>query len=134
MSKTLLITGSTSGLGSTTAQVLHEMGHRVVLHARSQARAAQSRSVLDAPVVVGDLSSLADVEAVAEQVRSVGSMDVVIHNAVFTSPAGEWNCRRVRTNLSDQRPCCVRPDRPHPLTLTADLPDVRDGIPEVASP
>jgi NADP-dependent 3-hydroxy acid dehydrogenase YdfG len=45
MSKTLLITGSTSGLGSTTAQMLHEMGHRVVLHARSQARAAQSRSV-----------------------------------------------------------------------------------------
>lgn len=34
------ITGSTDGLGRAAAQLLLDGGHQVVLHARSQARAA----------------------------------------------------------------------------------------------
>ena len=43
---------------------------------------------MDAPVVVGDLSSLANIKAVPEQVRSLGSIDVVIHNAGIYESGG----------------------------------------------
>ena len=117
MSKTVFITGSTAGIGLTTAQMLHEMGHRVVLHARNPTRAAQTSSVLDAPVVVGDLSSLAEIEAVAEQVRSLGSIDAVIHNAGIYESG-----RRVETVDGLERTFQVNVLAPYVLTALIPLP------------
>jgi len=117
VSKTVFVTGSTAGIGLTTAQMLHESGHRVVLHARNQSRAAQSRSVFDAPVVVGDLSSLAEIEAVAEQVRSLGSMDAVIHNAGIYESDG-----RVETVDGLERTFHVNVLAPYVLTALIPLP------------
>lgn len=117
MSKTVFVTGSTAGIGLTTAQMLHESGHRVVLHARNQSRAAPSRSVFDAPVVVGDLSSLAEIEAVAEQVRSLGSMDAVIHNAGIYESDG-----RVETVDGLERTFHVNVLAPYVLTALIPLP------------
>ncbi|HVR77976.1 MAG TPA: SDR family NAD(P)-dependent oxidoreductase [Acidimicrobiia bacterium] len=81
MTGTVLVTGSTAGIGLTTAEMIAEAGHRVILHARDYERAEQVRSVLDVPVVVGDLASLAETQAVAEAVRSLGAIDAVVHNA-----------------------------------------------------
>ncbi|HEU4541330.1 MAG TPA: SDR family NAD(P)-dependent oxidoreductase [Jiangellaceae bacterium] len=117
MSKTVFVTGSTAGIGLTTAQMLHETGHRVVLHARNQTRAVQSRSVLDTPVVVGDLSSLAEIEAIAEQVRSLGSMDVVIHNAGIYESG-----RRVETVDGLERTFHVNVLAPYVLTALIPMP------------
>jgi NAD(P)-dependent dehydrogenase (short-subunit alcohol dehydrogenase family) len=116
MSKTVFITGSTAGIGLTTAQMLQQTGHRVVLHARNPSRAAQS-SVLNAPVVVGDLSSLAEIEAVAGQVRSLGSMDAVIHNAGIYEPGG-----RVQTVDGLERTFQVNVLAPYVLTALIPLP------------
>jgi NAD(P)-dependent dehydrogenase (short-subunit alcohol dehydrogenase family) len=117
MSKTVFITGSTAGIGLTTAQLLQEMGHRVVLHARNPTRAVQTRSVPDAPVVVGDLSSLAEIGAVAEQVRSLGSVDVVIHNAGIYESGG-----RVETVDGLERTFHVNVLAPYVLTALIPLP------------
>ena len=79
----IFITGSSTGLGLMAGQLLVEQGHQVVLHARNEARAEDTRQALPQAegVVVGDLSSIAGARAVAEQVNALGRFDAVIHNA-----------------------------------------------------
>ncbi|MEU4236028.1 SDR family NAD(P)-dependent oxidoreductase [Actinoplanes sp. NPDC026619] len=79
----VLITGSSQGLGLLAGKLLARQGHQVVLHARNAERAADTRAALPAAadVLVGDLSSLAGMEAVAEQANASGRFDAVIHNA-----------------------------------------------------
>jgi NAD(P)-dependent dehydrogenase (short-subunit alcohol dehydrogenase family) len=79
----IFITGSTDGLGLAAARTLMADGHEVLLHARSEGRAAalpalSSRSV---GVVIGDLSSALETRSIADQVNRVGAMDAIIHNA-----------------------------------------------------
>ena len=79
----IFITGSTDGLGLLAAELLLKDGHQVTLHARNQARAADVRTRLPGvtAVVIGDLSTIADMRQVAEQVNALGHHDAVIHNA-----------------------------------------------------
>lgn len=79
----IFVTGSTDGIGRETARQLLAAGHEVVAHARSQDRARQVRSVLPGltDVLVGDLSSLAQTRALAEQAVAAGPYQTVIHNA-----------------------------------------------------
>lgn len=79
----VIITGSTDGLGLLAAELLVSQGHRVVLHARNSARAADVKRRLPAAeaVVAGDLSSIAQTRDVARQVNRLGRFDAVIHNA-----------------------------------------------------
>ena len=79
----VFITGSSDGLGLMVGQFLAEHGHRVVLHARNDARASDTREAApDAEaVVVGDLATIAATKDVAAQVNALGSFDAVIHNA-----------------------------------------------------
>jgi NAD(P)-dependent dehydrogenase (short-subunit alcohol dehydrogenase family) len=81
----IFITGSADGLGRMAAELLIEQGHRVVLHARSQARADETnRNVPEAEaVVIGDLGTIAQTRKVAEQVNALGGFDAVIHNAAI---------------------------------------------------
>jgi NAD(P)-dependent dehydrogenase (short-subunit alcohol dehydrogenase family) len=57
----VFVTGSSSGLGLMTGQLLLDQGHAVTLHARSESRAEELRGVEGRPegVLVGDLSTLA---------------------------------------------------------------------------
>ncbi|MGH8255312.1 MAG: SDR family NAD(P)-dependent oxidoreductase [Steroidobacteraceae bacterium] len=79
----VLITGSSDGLGLMAAQLLVEQGHRVTLHARNPARAEDARRALPQAeaVVVGDLSTIEAMRAVAEQANARGRYDAIIHNA-----------------------------------------------------
>jgi NAD(P)-dependent dehydrogenase (short-subunit alcohol dehydrogenase family) len=79
----VFITGSSDGLGLMVGQVLADQGHRVVLHARSDARAADAKRALPKAeaVVVGDLASIAATKDLAAQVNALGSFDAIIHNA-----------------------------------------------------
>lgn len=79
----VFITGSSDGLGLMAAQLLAGQGHGVTLHGRNDARAADARASLPSAeaVVVGDLSSIAGMRRVAEQVNALGRYDAVIHNA-----------------------------------------------------
>ena len=89
MTKTILITGSTDGIGLVTAKLLAEAGHRVLLHGRSQARLEKTESAISAAssndhveTYLADLSRMSDVEALAEAVaKRHKSFDVLINNA-----------------------------------------------------
>ena len=79
----VLVTGSTQGIGLETAATLIAAGHKVVLHARDAARAADARAALPdaAGVLIGDLSSLTQTRELATQAGHHGPFDAVIHNA-----------------------------------------------------
>ncbi|WP_340108678.1 SDR family NAD(P)-dependent oxidoreductase [Pikeienuella sp. HZG-20] len=90
MTKTILITGSTDGIGLATAKILAAKGHRVLLHGRSSDRLeTAARSVgAEAGRYLADLSRIAEVEALAEAVASDHpALDVLINNAgVYKTP------------------------------------------------
>lgn len=79
----VFITGSADGLGLMAGKFLAEQGHRVALHARNEARAADARRALPGAeaVVVGDLETIAGVKDVAAAANALGPFDAVIHNA-----------------------------------------------------
>jgi NAD(P)-dependent dehydrogenase (short-subunit alcohol dehydrogenase family) len=79
----VFITGSSDGLGLMVGQVLADQGHKVVLHARNDARAADAKKALPKAeaVVIGDLASIAATKDLAAQVNALGSFDAIIHNA-----------------------------------------------------
>src|SRR3989454_5526440 len=82
MSK-VLVTGSSDGLGLMAAKRLIAAGHEVVLHARNEGRARDATAAAPKAhgVVVGDLASIAETRALAEQANRLGPFDAVIHNA-----------------------------------------------------
>ena len=95
MKTTILITGSTDGIGFETAKRLVSAGHEVLVHGRSQAKIDQALGALAALQngarprgYLADLSDLAAVRAFAEQVKSdCPRLDVLINNAgVFKVP------------------------------------------------
>ncbi len=79
---TICLTGSTDGIGLVAARTLLEQGHRVLVHARSEERGRPVVDGLtgDVDLVVGDLSSLTAVRALAERLRAE-PLDVLAHNA-----------------------------------------------------
>nr|WP_295884301.1 SDR family NAD(P)-dependent oxidoreductase [uncultured Devosia sp.] len=114
---TIFITGSTTGLGSLAGEQLRSAGHRVILHARDQARAAALRRQLpNAPFVVGDLSSLTETFDVVAQVNELGPIDAVIHNAgIYGGPI----------NLTHEGiPATFAVNVLAPYVLTAKIPNV----------
>ncbi len=84
---TICVTGSTDGIGREAVRLLLEQGHRVLVHARSAERGEPVVQSLrdagheDVALVVGDLASLAEVRALAGQLRDLGGVDVLAHNA-----------------------------------------------------
>ncbi len=80
---TIFVTGSSAGIGRETAETLVRMGHRVVLHARDNARGRETEDAVPeaAAVLVGDLASLDQTRALGEAANDEGPFDVVIHNA-----------------------------------------------------
>ncbi|MDQ2768375.1 MAG: SDR family NAD(P)-dependent oxidoreductase, partial [Gemmatimonadota bacterium] len=79
----VFITGSADGLGQMAARLLVDDGHQVVLHARNEHRAHEAlRAVPGAEhVATGDLASIDETKALAEQVNAIGVFDAIIHNA-----------------------------------------------------
>jgi len=79
----VFITGSSDGLGLMAGRLLAADGHSVVLHARNETRADDTRAALPEAVgvVVGDLTGLAGMRQVATQANAAGPFDAVIHNA-----------------------------------------------------
>ena len=94
MQKTILITGSTDGIGLETARMLVSQGHRILLHGRNPAKLEEAEQTLSAlaggPVesYLADLSRLSDVEAFAKAVaKRHTQLDVLINNAgVYKTP------------------------------------------------
>lgn len=84
MTKTILITGATDGIGLLTAQKLAGDGHQILLHGRSDAKlSSAAEQVGGTPeTYCADLSIMVDVEAMAEAILSRHDrLDVLINNA-----------------------------------------------------
>ena len=81
--KTMLVTGANDGIGLETARQLLKLGHRMVVHARSEATATAAVQKLGGGEAVwGDLAEMAQVVALAGQVANLApSIDVLVNNA-----------------------------------------------------
>jgi len=79
----VLVTGSSDGIGLESVRQLLAAGHRVVGHARNAARASDLRAAAPgvADVVVGDLTSLAETNARAAAADAAGPFDAVTPHA-----------------------------------------------------
>ncbi|MEM6759675.1 MAG: SDR family NAD(P)-dependent oxidoreductase [Pseudomonadota bacterium] len=90
MTKTILITGSTDGIGLLTAQTLADQCHRVILHGRSADKLASAAQQLGGDVASyqADLSSLDETAKLAAAVMAQHNrIDVLINNAgVYKTP------------------------------------------------
>ena len=118
---TVLITGSSDGLGLMTGRLLAEQGHAVVLHARNEERAESTRLALPRvrTVLVGDLSSLDGMRGVAKQANGYGRFDAVIHNVGI----GYRESRRVATADGLSQLWAVNVLAPYVLTVLVARPD-----------
>ena len=90
MSKTILITGASSGFGRDTAETLHRAGHTVYASMRGvqgkNREAAEALRKLGIKTVDLDVSDDASVEAGVENVLAeAGKIDVLVNNAGIAS-------------------------------------------------
>ena len=115
----VFISGSSDGLGLMAARLLIAQGHEVVLDGRNEGR---SRDALAAAagargVVSGDLSTIAGVRTVADQVNKLGRFDAVIHNAGIGYREG-----RVETESGVPSVFAVNVLAPYILTVLIERP------------
>jgi NAD(P)-dependent dehydrogenase (short-subunit alcohol dehydrogenase family) len=90
--KTVLVTGSTDGLGKEVARQLGALGAFVIVHGRNQERGEEvvrtikAAGVGDAAFHRADLASLAGVAALAEKImETYDRLDVLVNNAAAVS-------------------------------------------------
>ncbi|WP_298497680.1 SDR family NAD(P)-dependent oxidoreductase [uncultured Algibacter sp.] len=89
MSKTIIITGSTDGIGKLTALKLAKEGHTVYVHGRSEAKVntliaeiKESSNNQNIKGLVADFSDLDAVSKLAEQIKKeIPKIDILINNA-----------------------------------------------------
>ena len=109
--KVVVITGASSGIGASTAQLLAESGAKVVLSARRKDRMEELAAAIrekggDALVVESDVTDPAQMKALARAaVERYGRLDVWVNNAgvmplspVAMGRTDEWN-RMVDVNI-----------------------------------
>ena len=94
MSKVILVTGSTDGIGLETARMLVSLGHQVLLHGRNIAKLEEVEKTLSSlqgdgrvESYLADLSRMSEVEALVEAVTEKHpKLDALINNAgVYSS-------------------------------------------------
>jgi NAD(P)-dependent dehydrogenase (short-subunit alcohol dehydrogenase family) len=104
--KTVIVTGSATGIGQATAKLFGEKGAKVVLFDVNEQAAANVDAIKGAGgqalFVRGDVSSEADVRALGEKtVAAFGSIDGLINNAgiMRRHEFAEWPIAEIRQTL-----------------------------------
>jgi len=98
--KVVIVTGSASGFGRTTAARFGEEGAQVVIADVDEAGAHETAALVTgagatAEVVIGDISTWAGASALVEQtVARFGGVDVLVNNAGIAQfdTTGSWDC------------------------------------------
>lgn len=97
--KTVLVTGSTDGIGLEAAKLFAADGRRVLLHGRNRKKLQQARLAIEsaipdavAEIYLADLADLAAAAQLAEDILSAhGALDAVINNAGVYGAGAEGN-------------------------------------------
>lgn len=119
---TVLVTGSSDGIGVEVARIIAGQGQRVILHARNEERADGLGSEVGLPgaeVVVGDLASLSSTRELASAVLRLGPPDVVVHNAGW----GSKESARPVTGDGLEQTLQINALAPYLLTALLPLPE-----------
>ena len=102
MSGAIVITGASRGLGRALAEYLSDLGHDLVLCARSAddfdevARGLRKRNRTDVLTVQADITNLADIDELAAVApRSFERIGVVVNNAGVLAPLGRLSLSSV---------------------------------------
>src|SRR5205809_3691657 len=81
---TALITGGSSGIGRSIAQILTEAGTRVAITGRDERRLAETAQALKALPIRVDVTNEADVvRTYREVLQAFGHLDILVNNAGF---------------------------------------------------
>jgi retinol dehydrogenase 12 len=85
---TILVTGATDGIGLATAEALASEGHRVLMHGRTATKGQAAVDAVRAAAanrevrfVQADFASLSEIRSLAEELRALPRLDVLINNA-----------------------------------------------------
>ncbi|MCL2594830.1 MAG: SDR family NAD(P)-dependent oxidoreductase [Promicromonosporaceae bacterium] len=82
MSKTIVITGASDGIGAALAKRLKDKGNNVAIVGRSKVKTAAVAAELAVPSYLADFAKLSDVRALAADLeRDYPRIDVLINNA-----------------------------------------------------
>ncbi len=80
--KLAFVTGSTKGIGKATAALLLREGAEVIIHGRTRDSVERAREDLpSAHGVFGDLRDRAAVEKIVNEVKTIGTVQILINNA-----------------------------------------------------
>jgi NAD(P)-dependent dehydrogenase (short-subunit alcohol dehydrogenase family) len=84
--KRALVTGSSSGIGSTTAAMLAAEGAEVIVHGRNAARTHESAQSVRAAggiahEVTGDITDESQAASICQSVLALGGVDILVNNA-----------------------------------------------------
>ncbi|HDS1767835.1 SDR family oxidoreductase [Pseudomonas putida] len=89
-SKTVVITGASSGIGFGLAKAFLASGFNVVGNARSAERLAEAEAQLDSPAFIGVAGDIAKPETarrlIQASIDAFGQVDVLVNNAGFFLP------------------------------------------------
>lgn len=123
--KSALITGGTSGIGLATARLFIAEGARVAVTGRDETGFERVKAELgeNALVLKGDVRSIADMRAIAAEVKEkFGGLDVVFANAGWAFPSAVNDIdEELYNEIMDVNVKGVV------FTLQAVLPDLREG-------
>ena len=85
MSKTVLITGSSTGIGNAAASLFHDKGWNVAATMRNPDAVRNLQSLNNVACLHLDVTDSVSVrQAVADTISRFGSIDVVVNNAAYT--------------------------------------------------
>ena len=87
--KLAFVTGSTKGIGKATAALLLREGAEVIIHGRTLESVERAKEDLpSAHTVFGDLRDKAAVEKIIEDVKTIGTVQILVNNAgIYESKA-----------------------------------------------
>jgi NADP-dependent 3-hydroxy acid dehydrogenase YdfG len=129
VNRRVVVTGASSGIGEATARRFAAHGWQVVAVARRNERLVALAADIGADIFVADVTSQADVEALADYLRELGPIHALINNAggafglasVEESDPDDWT-RMFDVNVVGTK-----------RVTSALLPLLRDGIVEGGS-